>query len=206
VGAELDAEYAATRIRTSGQRDSTVYEGLTSGRMPFWAADRLSDAELRDLVAFVVEVGGRPPPPLDAGVPPDDASVPPGDGGVPGGEDAGAPRSCEATHPKVGQVATLSTLFHGVMGTARIVDDCTIAIEGFHYDGRGIDVRIYGGLGGDYARGFAMGPDLVRPTPWEGETLTVQLPPERTLDDLDGVSVWCVDAAVDFGSGTFADP
>ena len=37
--------YEVDSFWTSGAIDSSVYEGLTGGRMPFWAADRLSDAE-----------------------------------------------------------------------------------------------------------------------------------------------------------------
>jgi len=46
-------QYIAGRIRMSGSQTSAVYPGLTGGVMPFWAKDRLSDAEVRDLVAFV---------------------------------------------------------------------------------------------------------------------------------------------------------
>jgi hypothetical protein len=41
------------RVRTGGPRDSPVYEGLSGSLMPFWAAERLTDAELLDAVAFV---------------------------------------------------------------------------------------------------------------------------------------------------------
>ena len=53
-GSLLDAQTVATRTRTSGDANSAVYEGLTGGRMPFWAADRLSDNELVDVIAFVL--------------------------------------------------------------------------------------------------------------------------------------------------------
>lgn len=110
---------------------------------------------------------------------------------------------CSVTHPKVGQQAVLTELFHDVGGVATIVDDCTIVIEDFTFDGQGIDVRLYGGLGGDYDNGFAMGDDLLNPAGWNGETVEFTLPEGRTLDDLDGVSIWCVPAGVDFGSGFF---
>ena len=38
--------------------------------------------------------------------------------------------------------------FHDVGGTARSIDDCTIEITDFTYDGTGIDVRLYGDLDG----------------------------------------------------------
>ena len=178
-------------MRTSGLTDSAVYDGLTGGKMPFWALDRLSDDELRDLVAWLpgsvqapFEEDPDPAPSTDAG--------------------SGGSGDCGAAHPLVGATAELSTLFHGVMGSAEVVDDCTIEITDFVYDGGGIDVRIYGGLGGDYDNGFPMTDDLLDPGGYEGATLVAHLPAGKTLDDLDGISVWCVDVGVDFGSAMFA--
>ena len=88
-------------------------------------------------------------------------------------------------------------------GTAEIIDDCTIEISDFTYDGTGLDVRIYAGVGGNYADGFPISPDLLRPTAYDGESLTLTLPDDKTLDDLDGLSVWCVDVARSFGDGMF---
>jgi len=48
-----------------------------------------------------------------------------------------------------------------------------------------------------------MSGDQRRETPYVNEVLTVQLPEGLTLDDLDGLSVWCVPAGADFGLGTF---
>jgi len=185
-GLGLEAGYVATRVRTSGRSDSKVYPGLTGGVMPFWGADRLSDAELVDIVAFLAKK---------------DASLPAANDG---GTNDGTTRTCAKTHAKVGTSAVLKKRFHGVEGTARVVDDCTIEITDFAFDGGGIDVRVYGGKGGDYARGFAMGNDLRKPGGYSGATVRVNLPAARTLDDLDGVSIWCVPAGADFGSGTFA--
>ena len=102
----------------------------------------------------------------------------------------------------MGQTATLSGR-NRVGGTATIVDNCTIQIDNFNFDGGGIDVRIYGGLNGNYDDGFSMGTNLVRSSGYFGETLTVQLPPGRTLDEVDGISVWCIPIEVSFGEGTF---
>ena len=38
------------------------------------------------------------------------------------------------------------------------------------------------------------------------ETVYAQLPVGLTLDDLDGISVWCVPVASSFGDGLFRDP
>lgn len=184
LGSLLEPDYIAERIRTSGLTDSAIYDGLTGGRMPFWASDRLSDQELLDVVAFVDQNDPNVEPPTS------------GTGGPPA-------RVCGSTHPLVGQTATLSTRSHGVSGTARVVDDCTIEIDDFVYDGNGIDVRVYGGRGGDYDAGFAMSGDLLRRGGYEGETVQANLPEGLTLDDLDGVSIWCVAVGTSFGDGTF---
>ena len=212
----LTADYVATRVRTSGSQNSAVYQGLTGGRMPFWGGDRLTDDELRNLIAFVAEEEAMPGN-GEMMVPEEKATPGSGEMMVPEEEimpengemmvTVGAPRECPLTHPTVGHVAELSTIFHGVQGTATIVNDCTIRIDDFFFDGNGIDVRIYAGLGGDYDGGFAITGDLFNfPTGYNGATVYAVLPEGRTLDDLDGISVWCVTAKVDFGSGTFAAP
>lgn len=191
IGEGLDAETIARRIRTSGFRGSTTYEGLTGGRMPFWASDRISDAELLDLVAYVEEIGRVVVTP-DSGMPMD-GGMPPMDVG---------PSGCEATHPRVGQTATLSTFAHDVAGMARIVDDCTVVIDSFAFDGGGINIQIYGGLGGNYSEGISLSGNL-RGMSFMGETFTITLPEGVTLDDFDGISVWCVPVGVSFGDGQF---
>jgi mono/diheme cytochrome c family protein len=199
TGNALERQYIARRVRTSGVEDSPTYDGLTGGRMPFWGADRLSDEELRDVIAYVHDRSRD-----NRTVP--DAGMGSGDGGTGG-------RECDADHPMVGATADLTTRAHGVMGTARIVDNCTVVIDNFTYDGGGIDVRIYGASAEaaserNYEQGFSMSGNLVRSTGYEGETLRLTLPEEVdgqpiTLDDLGGVSVWCVDVGVSFGDGVF---
>jgi len=184
VGAFLDADYIAQRIRTSGLRDSETYDGLTGGRMPFWAADRIDDDTLRDVVAFVL--GNDPMDDPDGPMLPDDLE-----------------RDCPSTHPRVGATGTFRDLFHDVGGTATVVDDCTIEISDFSFDGTGVNVQFYGGQAGDYRGGFSMSPDIRRAGGYDGETLFVQLPEGQTLDDLDGISVWCVPVGVNFGDAVF---
>jgi cytochrome c len=53
IGVIVDPALTAERIRRAGPADSPHYEGLLGGRMPFWAADRLGDDELRDILAFL---------------------------------------------------------------------------------------------------------------------------------------------------------
>ena len=184
IGSRLSLQEITERVRTSGPQQSTSYAGLTGGRMPFWSAERLTDKELADIAAFVL--ANDPTPAASTTETPTQTRR----------------RRCAPSHERVGKTAVLSGR-RRINGTATIVDDCTIRIDNFDFDGGGIDVRIYGGLNGNYDDGFAMGENLVRSTGYFGETLTVQLPPGRTLDEVDGISVWCIPIEVSFGEGTF---
>ena len=213
-GTGLQGDYIGLRVRTSGLANSAVYDGLTGGIMPFWAADRLSDDELRDLIAFITST--NPPPVADVTDGADGSATDVTDPVEVGPEDAGSvevdtggPSGCASTHPKVGWTTTLSTLFHDVKGNATIVDDCTIVVEHFYFDGNGIVVEVYGGQGGNYKppTGFSISEDLYNfPMGYDDVTLTLTLPDGKTLDDLDGISVWCVAVGVSFGDGIFAAP
>lgn len=213
----LEPAYIARRVRTSGLPGSQVYEGLTGGVMPFWSASRLSDTELLDIVAYLsrdYDPNPVDPDPMDPDDPadPDDPTDPtdPTDPDDPDDpmdpddpDDPVDPSGCASTHPKVGQTAELQMFFHDVGGVAEIIDNCTIEIRDFNFDGEGIDVQIYGGFEGMYDDGFTMSENLVRDLPYNSEVLTLTLPEGRTLDDVGGVSVWCVPVGADFGSGTF---
>jgi hypothetical protein len=103
---------------------------------------------------------------------------------------------------KVGKIANLKTLAHGVTGKVTVIDNCTIELSGFNYDGKGLpDVFIYGGKAANYANGFAIGPNLFGVVQTNA-TIRVALK-EGDLDKLDGVSIWCVRAGVSFGDGLF---
>ena len=116
------------------------------------------------------------------------------------------PGGCTRYHATVGWVASLATFAHNVSGQATIVDDCTIRIDNFNYDGGGLpEVYAVAGLDGDFARGFFVSDNLFG-TPHTDETLTLTLPQSRTLDELNGISVWCVEVQANFGSGMFAPP
>lgn len=127
--------------------------------------------------------------------------------GCPAPQDDAAPGNrtdCTSDSPRIGAAATLVTRDHGVSGTARIADDCTIVIDNFNYDGRGVDVRVYAATAGqDFADGVVLSGDLRRSQPYIDETLTLTLPAGATLDDVDALSVWCVPVGVSFGDATF---
>lgn len=186
--------FVTSKARTSGPADSPIYD-LAGGIMPFWGGDRLSDTELKDIAAWLAGSEAPEPPPEE-----EDMTMPPADGGPP--DDTPA---CTSDHPMVGWTTELSNLFHMVGGTATIVDDCTIEITDFTFDGNGIEVRIYGGTGGNFNAGPPLSDDLYNwPVGYDHVTLSFQLPADVTLDDFDGISVWCVAVGVSFGHGTFA--
>lgn len=158
------------------------------------------------LVLFAATACGpeQPAAPEDGG-----SDVSTFDGGPDAGNgvvDAGAPTGCPRVSERVGWSAALATRFHGVAGRVTMTDACTLTVTGFSYDGQGIDVRLTGAAAGQgFARGVALGPQLFRPRqPWVNETLVIPLPADVSLEQLDAVSVWCIAASVDFGSGTFS--
>jgi Electron transfer DM13 len=109
---------------------------------------------------------------------------------------------CTKSNAKVGKSATLSTKAHGVSGIATVIDDCTIEIKNFNYDGGGLpDVFVYGGKANNYAAGFPIGANLFG-TRRTNETIRITLK-TGDLDGLDGISIWCVRAGANFGDGLF---
>jgi cytochrome c len=184
AGFALSPTLVANRVRLSGRANSQVYPGLTGGVMPFWGANRLSDPELLDIVAYLAEGGD--------------------DGGGAGGGGGEGGEACAADHPKVGQSTQLITRAHGVRGTATIVDNCTIELTSFNYDGRGIVVQAYTGRDGSFFGPgvYAIGPDLVGP-PFQNSTLRFTLPTTASLDDFNSFSIWCIAVGVSFGDGIF---
>jgi len=111
---------------------------------------------------------------------------------------------CAKTHDKVGHSGYFTTLAHNVSGKATIIDDCTIEITEFDYDGGGPDVYIYGAVDHQYASddAFAIGQKLSGQQ-FDNASFTLRLPDGRTLNDLTGLSVWCVDFNADFGHMEF---
>jgi Electron transfer DM13 len=109
---------------------------------------------------------------------------------------------CTKLSPKIGQTATLSTRAHGVTGKAQVIDDCTIEITSFSYDGGGLpDVFFYGAMAANYATGFAIGTNLFG-KPQVNTTIKLTLK-DKELDNLDGISLWCIRAGMSFGDGLF---
>jgi len=89
-----------------------------------------------------------------------------------------------------------------VSGFVTMIDDCTLELTTFSYNGDGIEVRLFGSKASNFRPGFTIGPDIVGMR-FTRATWKVQLPAGKTLADLDWVSIWCVKARADFGSGPF---
>lgn len=114
---------------------------------------------------------------------------------------------CTSDHPLVGQQQEFVTRFHGVSGSALIVDDCTIQMSNFNYDGQGPRVYFYGARNSLYggSNAFIIG-QLLNGTVYVDDQITLTLPAGRTLDDLSGISVWCADFEINFGAVEFTVP
>jgi len=107
------------------------------------------------------------------------------------------------TSPKIGQTATFITRFHNVSGTATILDSETIRVTDFNYDATGLLVYMIISPNSNFAPYTAISGDLIRDTPYVNETLDFSIPPETNLDDIQYISVWCVDINRSFGDGSF---
>ncbi|MEZ4323359.1 MAG: DM13 domain-containing protein [Myxococcota bacterium] len=108
--------------------------------------------------------------------------------------------------PGVGWVAELDGRFHDVGGTAEIVDESTIEVRDFTYDGGGINARLFLLVDGeDFHRDLELTDNLVG-SPSDGDTLTLTIPEGATFDDFNLITLWCIPAAVSFGDGIFEAP
>lgn len=107
---------------------------------------------------------------------------------------------CGDDHRKVGFTADLETHHHDVSGTIVAVDNCSLEIRDFVYDGGGVDVRLIGAQGEDYGNGITLSENMLG-EPADGDVRAFSLPEGITLDDFDHLSIWCVLAAESFGDG-----
>ena len=188
AGTMLPGDFIGMKVRRSGNPESEVYPDLIVGRMPFWAADRQSDDQLRDLIAFLAMSE-----PVD---------IPMTTGEEVDLSQSGAQDGCGMSHANIGQTLTFQTNAHRVAGTATIVDDCTIIFEDFSFDGGGIDVHVLGGNNNNYDAGIDLSINMVGTAFDQGSAL-LRLPSGVTMDDFDGLSVWCVPVGFSFGDGQF---
>jgi hypothetical protein len=105
-------------------------------------------------------------------------------------------------HAKVGEVAILFTRYHGVTGTVHIVNNRTVELRNFYYDGQGLDVVVYVSPNPSFSGGTSISGDI-RGTNYVDATLRLTLPEGLDLDSISYVSIWCIDIPVSFGDGMF---
>ncbi|AAZ28076.1 DM13 domain-containing protein [Colwellia psychrerythraea] len=112
--------------------------------------------------------------------------------------------SCTKEHEKIGHTGFFSTFAHNVSGKATIIDDCTIEISQFSYDGGGPDVYFYGAIDHEYTSvdAFPMGQKLNGKI-YNNARIFIKLPQNKSLDDLNGLSVWCTEFEANFGQVEF---
>lgn len=112
--------------------------------------------------------------------------------------------TCGSTNSKVGYSGTFQTYAHNVSGTATILDDCTIMLSNFDYDGGGPEVYAYAATDHQYqsADAFSVS-NRLNGESYNNAEILFHLPNNKTLDDLTGISIWCVDFNANFGELTF---
>jgi hypothetical protein len=108
---------------------------------------------------------------------------------------------CTKTNSKIGQVANLIKRQHNVSGTAKVINDCSIKVSNFNFDGGGVDVVFYGAQNGDYKKGFSISDNIFGKS-FNNATYLISLK-VGDLDKLNSLSLWCVDFNVSFGDGLF---
>jgi len=111
---------------------------------------------------------------------------------------------CGNDDPRIGQTATWDEKFHNIRGTLRIVDNCTIVIEHFTYDGIALDARIMGMKGDeDCDTGTTLTEDIRRQGGYNDETFTIALPQSVTLDDVERIGLCCAPVGFTFTQDSF---
>jgi len=114
----------------------------------------------------------------------------------------------QTTYPRAGWETHLTQTGHGVKGTATILDERSIRLTHFSYDGAAPYMYVYLATNQTAAAfdigGLTASPRLARA--YNDETYLVQLPTGQTLEGWNAISIWCRAVHASFGWGTFAPP
>ncbi|XP_069165530.1 protein Skeletor, isoforms B/C isoform X1 [Procambarus clarkii] len=123
---------------------------------------------------------------------------------------AGVARAA-GTPYKGAYIGELSTLEHGVTGKVYAVDNVTVYIENFSYDGEAPDAYFFAGNKSPQpsSRGFIIPDERGRNDvlgPYRNKNIVLRFPVtkkgQRSLNDVKWISVWCRQFAIDFGHVT----
>ena len=110
-------------------------------------------------------------------------------------------------YEREGWIADIPKGIHDSQAVVTILDEKTILVEHFTYDGTAPAVYFYLGASDssvDFANGLQIEPLLDRA--YSDETLLLTLPAGYTLDGYHAISVWCALASVNFSSASFEAP
>ncbi|CAN8071488.1 unnamed protein product [Agarophyton chilense] len=117
-------------------------------------------------------------------------------------------RQCRSDGTQAAQrilVGELSTEEHEVSGTVYALNDRTLEIDSFNYDGRGPAAVYWIDRGTEPTREGVIAPDLssceiiTRLPQVRDETVRIELPSDLTLSDIGYFSIWCEAVGVSFG-------
>lgn len=110
----------------------------------------------------------------------------------------------EDERPQVGWRAVIDGDHHDVAGVATLIDEDTIEITDFTFDGGGVNARIFLVVdGAEFTDELELTDNLVGTT-YSGETLTLDLPAAASEIDWDTITVWCIPFGVSFGHASFS--
>ena len=115
--------------------------------------------------------------------------------------------TAQAGYPRAGWVANVPPGDHDAQCIATIVDEVTIQVDHFTYDGTAPAVYFYlGATDSDpaFESGLQVPPLLDRA--YDDESITLTLPAGQTLDGYTAISVWCAEFSVNFSSAPFEAP
>ena len=108
--------------------------------------------------------------------------------------------------PQVGWVADFTTHHHSVAGRVEILDESTLEVQDFTYDGEGINARLFVQVdGAPFSGDYELSDNLVGEA-FDGETFELSIPDEAEMENWNLITLWCIPAGVSFGDGVFAPP
>ncbi|CAH0554651.1 unnamed protein product [Brassicogethes aeneus] len=106
------------------------------------------------------------------------------------------------------KIGELTKFAHGVKGTAYAVDESTIFVKGFSYDGTGPDAFFWignsprpspDGIIIPYPEDYGSGRDPPQLSAYNNTDVILRLPNGKRIRDIRWLSVWCRRFTVDFG-------
>jgi len=108
--------------------------------------------------------------------------------------------------PEVGWIAQMTGHHHTASGVAEIIDENTIELRDFGFDGGGLNARLFLLWDGEpFDAEYELSDNLVGQDPF-WEPLQLQIPDEAEMENWNLITLWCVPAKVSFGDGVFAPP